>query len=103
VKEIPLTQSKVALVDDEDYEELSKYSWCANRDCKNGNFYARRHANTPSKKEAMHRQILGLSPSNGRCVDHIDGNGLNNQRSNLRVVARSENLHNRGKQSNNKT
>ena len=49
----------------------------------------------------MHRFILDAPV--GKCVDHIDGNPLNNVRSNLRISTVSENLQNRGKQTNNKS
>lgn len=91
MKEIQLTQNKVALVDDEDYDILNKYNWCAHLE---GNvFYATR---CPGKGnyQRMHRVILSPIPS-GLEVDHIDGNGLNNQRSNLRIVTRRVNQQNR--------
>lgn len=90
MKEIPLTQGKVALVDDEDYEELSKYKWCAVRYW--NNFYAKRYIRKNGKRamEYMHREIMEAV---GRAceVDHIDGDGLNNQRANLRICTHNEN------------
>lgn len=94
MKQIPLTQGKFALVDDEDFEELSKVKWRAN---KGGNtFYAIRsvYFDFISKSFLMHREILGLNYSEFH-VDHIDGNGLNNQRSNLRICTHRENMMNR--------
>lgn len=97
-KEIPLTQGKVALVDSEDYEELMKYKWRVEEKGKNFNlFYASRVTSrkyTPKHKNIyMHRHLL--NPPKGMEVDHIDGNGLNNTRSNLRVCTHSENNCNR--------
>lgn len=90
MKEIPLTQSKVALVDDEDYDWLSKYKWYASK-TRSGNWYA---CNKPKKANIlMHRLILG-TPTN-LDSDHIDNNGLNNQRANLRICTRSQNNMNR--------
>ena len=93
-KTIPLTQGKFAIVDDEDYPDLSKYRWYA---VKLGNtYYARRH---PLGKKGnggfihMHRIVAGTPK--GRDTDHINGNGLDNRRGNLRVVTRRENQQNR--------
>ena len=90
MKEIPLTQGKHALVDDEDYEWLSKHKWYYS-----GDGYAHRHPprdGKPLKTERMHVSIIGKI--DGLEVDHIDGNGLNNQRNNLRHVTKSQNQHN---------
>lgn len=92
MREIKLTQGKVALVDDEDFEYLNQFRWCA---AKNGKtFYAIRKANYNGKwiTERMHRVLCDI-PS-GKEVDHIDHNGLNNQKDNLRVVTRQENKFN---------
>jgi hypothetical protein len=80
-------------VDDEDFEELNQYKWCAHKDY--GTFYAMRHVPGDHRKMIlMHRQILGNIPD-GYEVDHLDGNGLNNQRANLRIVSRRQNGQNR--------
>lgn len=89
MKEIKLTQGKVALVDDEDYEELNKYKWYANKI--RNTYYAMRHMSKNHKKIIlMHREVMDLS--NKMFVDHIDGNGLNNCKSNLRAVTNRQNL-----------
>jgi hypothetical protein len=89
MREIPLTQGKVALVDDEDYERVSRLSWRARRDKKTW------YAETGSAEQAifMHTFILGLSA--GPETDHKDGNGLNNRRENIRPATRSNNCMNR--------
>lgn len=88
MKTIPLTQGKVALVDDDLYPYLMTIRWYAE---KNGNgFYAR--ANVSGKKIRMHEAILEAPQGWGR--DHVDGNGLNNQRSNLRLCKQSQNISN---------
>ena len=93
-KEIPLTQGYVALVDDEDFEWLSKYSWSVQ--LSDSNAYAVAHYPISySPKVRMHRIILGVEK--GMEVDHIDRNGLNNQRDNLRIVTRQQNACNQGK------
>ena len=88
VREIQLSKGYVALVDDEDYEWLSERSWYANG-TKSKGIYAR--ASYRNKNVTMHRLILGLPKGEG-IVDHIDGNSLNNQRSNIRVCSQGENL-----------
>lgn len=90
MKTIPLSQGQQALVDDEDYAELSKFKWHAQRH--KYTFYAARSAYTPTGKQhvSMHRAILAAE--RGIQVDHRDGNGLNNCRSNLRLATRVQNL-----------
>jgi len=89
MKEIPLTQGYVALVDDEDYEELSKFKWCANPQ-PDGRVYAARK-NEAYRTVSMHRQIAGKP---GLVVDHVNGNGIDNRRENLRAVSIAENAQN---------
>jgi len=97
MKTIPLTQGYVALVDDEDFERLSKFKWnvavtkCTYR----VKIYAKRKEKVLGKYTTirMHRFILGCSGH----VDHKDGDGLNNQRGNLRPATRMQNGANRKK------
>jgi len=86
----------VTVVDDEDYELLSKYTWYALK-TKGGYSYAVR-ALPGKKKEYMHRVIMGAELD--REVDHISGDTLFNVRRNLRVVTRSNNQMNRKTPSN---
>jgi len=89
-KEIPLTKGLIAIVDDDDYIKLKKYNWYATMNHKNGTWYAKRNIVTNSGKcttITMHRQLLD-SP---KMIDHINQNGLDNRRSNLRVCNRSQN------------
>lgn len=82
MREIPLTKGLVALVDDEDYEVISQQRW---RPLKTpaGHIYAQ------TGKTLLHRLITNVPK--GLIVDHIDGNGLNNQKSNLRICTHSQN------------
>jgi hypothetical protein len=90
MRTIPLTQGYEALVDDEDYAELSRYTWHADVN-KNG-VYAKR--NVPSDRPGgrptpirMHQQIMGTHQHGRRVgIAHKNGNGLDNQRANLRVA-----------------
>jgi len=91
MKTISLTQRKMALVDDADYDSLKKRKWHALMGS-----YTLYAAHTVGgrrnrKHEFMHRVILGLQRGDNRQCDHIDGDGLNNQRANLRVCTSTEN------------
>jgi len=89
---IPLSRGKVAIVSPEDYERLAKHSWYFGH-----RGYAMRSKNMPDgrrKTVSMHREILGSRLDEE--VDHKNRNRLDNQRSNLRVLGHSANLHNRG-------
>lgn len=90
MKKISLTQGKHALVDDEDFAELNKYKWCASKGVTT--FYAIRTVSTkdiPKHKVWMHRELM-KTPKN-LMTDHIDGDGLNNQKSNLRICTSAQN------------
>lgn len=93
MKEIPLAKELVALVDDADYEYLNCRKWGV---AKTGNvFYAKRTIKTLNGKETtvfMHIEIIGKKE--GYETDHINGNGLDNQRHNLQHVTHRQNLQN---------
>jgi hypothetical protein len=100
MKTIQLTKGFEAIVDDEDYEWLSNQSWHVATARNNSNHYASGHI--PSKKgykHLMHRVILkkhGIIVSN-EIVDHINNNGLDNRKINLRVVNENQNAWNKKK------
>ena len=87
--EIRVNLAKTIIVDDEDLPLLSKYRWYAAH-IKKRAWYAQ--CVTSGTCILMHRLILGAKP--GQLVDHIDGNGLNNRRSNIRIANNAQNQHN---------
>jgi len=96
MKEIVLTQDEVAQVDDDMFEELNRISWHL---VKMKNITYAGHMQYKSGKSVnihMHWCIVG-KPIKGYVVDHIDGIGLNNQRSNLRIITSRQNTQNRHK------
>lgn len=97
MKTIELTQGKVALVDDEDFDWLNQWKWYAHKH--RDSWYARRtiHKDGRYTRVYMHRQILDLDSSDARGTDHQDRNGLNNQPYNLRAATNAQNQHNRRK------
>ena len=99
-KLIPLTQGKFAIVDEADFERLSRYTWQTRRHRRTyyatATFYlggGRKNRKYLGLK--MHRLILGLKRSDGKIVDHINSNGLDNRKSNLRLANPSQNCHHR--------
>ena len=93
MKKIYLTQGYYALIDDEDYERVNQYSWHIHKTA--NTLYARAKIKGISIK--LHRFILKLKASVSGCnlmVDHKDQDGLNCQKTNLRLVTRSQNLYN---------
>lgn len=92
MKEIKLTQGKVALVDDGDFNYLNQFTWYVHKQ-RTGSHYAYNNIKRKNIAISMHRLIMDTPPSMD--VDHIDGNGLNNQKNNLRNCTRSQNNANR--------
>lgn len=87
---LPLSQGCVAFVDDRDFERASAFKWSLKRSGKN--LYAHRRLGTSSI--TLHRFLVGLPPGVGK-IDHWDGDGLNNQRDNIRVCSPTQNMRNR--------
>src|SRR5437016_5829521 len=88
---IALTRGKTTIVDAADYDWLNQFMWAATRTKKRGCFYAYRAKGSP-KHVYMHREIM--QPEGNQQVDHRDGDGLNNRRSNLRICNRFQNAQN---------
>ena len=89
VRYIPLTRGQVAIVDAGDYPSLIRYKWYATKS--DPTFYAATNMN--KRSTPMHRAIM--EPPMGMVVDHINHNGLDNRRSNLRICTSSQNSRNR--------
>lgn len=99
VQTIPLTRGFVAIVDDEDYAELSRWTWCPQ--VGGQNIYAIRSDYETGQRltVSMHRQVLGLGMDSGRKVDHINQNTLDNRKANLRACTHAQNIRNSRKRS----
>jgi hypothetical protein len=89
-RRIPLTQGKVALVDDADYPWLAPWDW---RFSSAG--YALRTIYPNDQRRHFHLHRVLMNAQRGQLVDHINGNRLDNRRANLRLVTRSQNQWNR--------
>ena len=92
MKKIKLSQNKYALIDNADYKLVSRYNWhiIKNATCQ----YAHCSLWNPRRSLLMHRLILNLFKGDGKIVDHINRNSLDNRRCNLRIVSHAENLRN---------
>lgn len=94
MRSIPLASGKSVVVDDEDFESISSFSWHSMKYGKT--YYAVRIEKADGSKRRkvyMHRQIMGFPT--GLEIDHDDGDGLNNRRSNLIPSTHARNLLNR--------
>jgi len=92
-KLIELTQGMQAIVDDADFDELSKFKWNAHRDGKGKVYVTRKqrkieYGDGVRREIKMHRQIMGFPEA---LVDHRNGNGLDNRRENLRCANHQQN------------
>ncbi len=90
MKRIQLTRNKYTLVDDEDYEYLNQYKWYAYKG--RNTYYAVKTDHKLKKQIRMHRVIM--KPPSYLQVDHKDGDGLNNQKENLRICTNQQNAGN---------
>jgi hypothetical protein len=94
MKEIILNNGKIALVDDDDFERLNKFKWYVVNPNKNSKYaYSQMRENKKTVYFSMHRIVMGAVK--GQFIDHINHNGLDNRKENLRFCTRSENSINR--------
>lgn len=82
----------IVYLDKENFYKVYKYKWAINKNGKST--YAVRKNN--GKTEYMHHAIFG-KPINGLVIDHINNDGLDNRKKNIRIVTRSVNSLNNGK------
>lgn len=93
MKLIPLTKGFYAIVDDEDYQELMKHKWYANKEGKT--YYAVRNVRIDDAHQTailMHRQIMNAQA--GQQIDHRNHRGYDNRRANIRLCTHSQNCFN---------
>lgn len=95
---IPLTQGFKTVVDGPDYERLIRWRWKVLK-TESGHYAVRSTGERGRRTIYMHRFILDAHVDSQ--IDHRDGDGLNNQRSNLRIGTKALNMRNRGPQKNN--
>jgi len=94
-RRIPLTRGRFAIVDPEDYDRLSRHKWFL-AESPTGSYAARWQRNRRGRKKIwMHREVIDVP--RGMVCDHINGNGLDNRKANLRPATVSQNLCNRPK------
>jgi G3E family GTPase len=86
MKLLKLTQGKQTLLDDRDWEWAKQWKWYARYD--GWNYYAH------SKGRLLHRELLKLQKGDKKQVDHINSNGLDNRKVNLRICTPAENQQN---------
>ncbi len=103
MKEVPLSQGKVALVDDEDYDRvMAAGPWYADWGSRNSKWYAKRRRTKKFDKNKwkastirLHHFVLDISPSElpeGHVVDHIEHDGLDCRKSKLEIITQEENM-----------
>jgi hypothetical protein len=99
MQKIPLAQGKFAIVDDEDYPKLGRFTWRKNnygyvvREVHIGYVLKEGRKKRVRKMVLLHRSIIGML-SKKLVVDHINGDPLDNRRENMRVCTRSQNIRN---------
>lgn len=109
VKDVPLTKGRFAKVDDQDYDFIMQFSWQARKSSRDSTHYAQMGVRTPTGRVtgAMARLILqlklGRPIQDGFECDHINRDGLDNRRENLREVSHAETCRNRSTYGNNRS
>jgi hypothetical protein len=86
---IPLTKGHEAIVDVCDLHLVDKWNWYAKVDGNTLYAYRNDRSGARARSALMHREIL--QPKHGELTDHVNGNGLDNRRENLRIATKSQN------------
>jgi len=92
------------IIDDADFENFLKITWNVRKhEIAKGRIYFQGHIWVDGKRKTttLHRYLMRCTNRDGKYVDHIDGNTLNNSKSNLRVCTNAENCRNQKRKSNN--
>ena len=101
MKFINLTKKSIAIVDDSVHEYLNSFKWQAAIRGKNCYAISTLYGKTKILYAYMHHAVIGR-PLSGYVVDHVNGNGLDNRRKNLRIVSHRINLNNTSRHRNGK-
>lgn len=99
-RKIPLTRGKYAIVDIEDYEKLKQYKWHIRGGKSSRTFYAVRTVGTGKNRKYINMHRVIMDAPDGMFVDHINGNGLDNRKANLRLATNAQNSRNKAKRKN---
>ena len=94
--QIPLTQGQFALIDDEDFDIVSKHKWHAKK--YKHTYYAATNIKKEDKKTILRMHRLIINVPDGMEIDHLDHNGCNNQKYNIKVCTHWENMQNKKNQ-----
>lgn len=96
IRHLSLTKGKVAIIDADRYEEFAEFAWQA-LNAKSDKFYAVRKAYRDGKRRCiyLHREVMGLALGRMPLVDHINCNGLDCRKENLRLVDYRQNVQNK--------
>jgi hypothetical protein len=101
VKMIALSNGKSAIVDPEDYERIKDVTWSVSTIGNTQYLMSRKMVGRKIAYTLLHRLIMGASPD--QLVDHINGDGLDNRKGNLRIATKSQNAMNAKLRSDNTT
>ena len=94
-REILLGNGEICLVDDDDYESVSRFHWSAMKGFSTTYAFRKERVSGIIRTVYLHRALM--NPDARQKVDHINGNGLDNRRANLRCCTNQQNVINRRK------